>query len=82
MIRLSELNSLIQKTLDEAFRTQFFDVVAEIGQVNIKKDKKQAYFELVEKDENQRGFKARLNASLWRKFEMIEAFEKASNQSI
>ncbi|MEY4329775.1 MAG: exodeoxyribonuclease large subunit [Bacteroidota bacterium] len=82
MIRLSELNSLIQKTLDETFRAQFFDVVAEIGQVNIKKDKKQAYFELVEKDENQKGFKARLNASLWRKFEMIEAFEKSTNQSI
>ena len=27
-------------------------------------------------------FKARLNASLWRKFEMIEAFEKSTNQSI
>ena len=82
MIRLSELTSLIQKSIEQTFRSQIFDVIAEIGQVNIKHEKKQAFFELVEKDESQNGFKSRLSANLWRKFEVIQEFETATQQRL
>ncbi len=82
MIRLSELTALIQNTLEQTFRSQVFDVIAEIGQVNIKQDKKQAFFELVEKEAEQNGFKARLSANLWRKFELIQQFETATQQRL
>ena len=82
MIRLSELTTLIQNTLEQTFRSQVFDVIAEIGQVNIKQDKKQAFFELVEKEAEENGFKARLSANLWRKFELIKEFETATQQQL
>jgi exodeoxyribonuclease VII large subunit len=82
MIRLSELTSLIQKSIEQTFRSQIFDVIAEIGQVNIKLEKKQAFFELVEKDVSQNGFKSRLSANLWRKFEVIQEFETVTQQRL
>ncbi len=38
-ILLSELNAMIQATVEQKFRGQSFDVIAEIGQVTNKRDK-------------------------------------------
>ncbi len=82
MIRLSELNQLIQFSIENSFRGKTFDVIAEIGQVNIKNEKRQAFFELVEKGDSPGTFRARLSANLWRKFEVIEEFEKKTGQTL
>jgi exodeoxyribonuclease VII large subunit len=82
MIRLSELNQLIQFSIENSFRGKTFDVIAEIGQVNIKTEKRQAFFELVEKGDSPGTFRARLSANLWRRFEIIEEFEKLTGQTL
>jgi exodeoxyribonuclease VII large subunit len=81
-ILLSELNALIQATVEQKFRGQSFDVIAEIGQVTIKKDKQQAHIGLVEKSELPGKFKARLEAKLWRNLNLIDQFEQATGQPL
>jgi exodeoxyribonuclease VII large subunit len=81
-ILLSELNAMIQATVEQKFRGQSFDVIAEIGQVTIKRDKQQAHIGLVEKSESPGKFKARLEAKLWRNLILIDQFEKATGQPL
>ncbi len=81
-ILLSELNAMIQATVEQKFRGHTFDVIAEIGQVNIKPDKQQAHIGLVEKSELPGKFKARLEAKLWRNLYLIDQFEQATGQEL
>jgi len=78
-ITLSELNQSIQSVIEGAFRNKTFDLIAEIGQVNIKKENKVAYLDLVEKGPKSGEFIARSQAQIWGKeFETIQEFERVT----
>ena len=82
-LTLSELNVTIRQTLDDHFNGRTFDLIAEIGQVTIKKDARMAYFELVEKGNKPGELIARISAQLWnREFAILDQFEKTTGQSI
>jgi exodeoxyribonuclease VII large subunit len=76
-VTLSELNLSIQSAIAGTFKNKSFDLVAEIGQVNIKKESNIAYIDLVEKGPKGNEFIARGSAQIWGKeFETIKEFER------
>ena len=78
-ITLSELNRSIQSVIEGTFSNKTFDLIAEIGQVNIKKESKVAYLDLVEKGTKSGEFIARSAAQIWGKeFETIQEFERVT----
>ncbi len=82
-ISLSQLNTTIRGVIDEKFRSQTYDLIAEIGQVTIKKESRVAYLDLVEKGSKPAEFIARSSAQIWSKsFDEISAFENITGQKL
>jgi exodeoxyribonuclease VII large subunit len=82
-ITLSQLNTSIRDVIDNNFRSQTYDLIAEIGQVTIKQESRVAYLDLVEKGSKPAKFIARSQAQIWSKsFDEISTFEKITGQKL
>lgn len=64
-IRLSELNALIRKVLDTAFKGEFFWVVADVTSHTYRQQKNYHSFELVEKEAGSDSITAKIAAKAW-----------------
>lgn len=64
-IRLSQLNSQIQDTINARFKGQTYWVVADVTNHSFKADKKIHYFELVEKSEKDSTITAKIMGKSW-----------------
>lgn len=81
-ITLSELNSLVKDTLDEAFPEQMW-VIAEIGELNVNRAG-HCYIELVEKENATDEITARSRATIWSwQYRFIQPyFETSTGQEL
>ena len=80
-IRLSELNQLIQFTLEDAFREQRFGVIAETTGITLYPSKNQCYLTLIEKCEQSDRVVASMKARIWgSSYKCIQCFEETTGQ--
>jgi len=80
-IRLSELNQLIQFTIEDAFQQQRFGVIAETTGISLYPAKNQAYLTLIEKCEETDRVIASIKARIWGNcYECIQRFEEITGQ--
>ncbi|TDQ11647.1 exodeoxyribonuclease VII large subunit [Pedobacter metabolipauper] len=80
-IRLSELSQQIQQTLDGAFGTRTFWVIADITNYTFKPQTNYHYFELVEKDRSSARILAKISGRAWGNASVnISNFEQATGQ--
>lgn len=80
-IKLSELTGQIQQTLNNAFASQTYWVVADVTNHSFYRQKGYHYFDLVEKDEQGGGIVAKVSAVAWGAgAERIKEFEIVTGQ--
>lgn len=80
-LHLSELNQLIQDTIEGTFREQRYQVIAETTGISHYPAKNQCYLTLIEKCDITNQVKAAIKARIWGpRFACIEYFEKTTGQ--
>ncbi|KAA5547964.1 exodeoxyribonuclease VII large subunit [Adhaeribacter rhizoryzae] len=80
-IRLSQLNQLIQFTLEDAFQEQRFGVIAETTNISLYPNKNQCYLTLIEKCEQTDRVVASMKARIWgNSYKCIQCFEETTGQ--
>ena len=80
-IRLSELNHLIQFTLEDAFRDLRFGVIAETTGISLYPSKNQCYLTLIEKCDQTDRVVASIKARIWgNSYKCIQCFEATTGQ--
>jgi len=80
-LQLSELNQLIQATIEGTFGEQRYQVIAETTGISHYPAKSQCYLTLIEKSDANNNIKASIKARIWgQNFSCIQLFETTTGQ--
>lgn len=80
-LKLSDLNALVQKTIQRNFENQYYWIIADVSNHTYKSEKGFHHFELVEKSEDAQVLLARIPAKAWGQGALhIKNFEKITGQ--
>lgn len=80
-ITLSQLNGIIQTTLNKSFNLKYFWIVADVTEYSFKSSTGYHYFEFVEKDQETNRISAKIKGAAWGGASLkIKEFENATGQ--